>query len=292
MNLLKLFPLLWIVSINCTCFLAEAQYFTGPVASGVGGAGVASTEVIETSFLNPAILPHAEEFTSGVFYRDGWDYGLFPTTDLAINLVDNSKGILIPGSIGYVQRRRNFPQALGAVDEKFWHVAIGDFVAEHISMGLSVFQLESATDTAHYQQLNGTLGMMWNPTPEFAIGLVFQNLTHAPAKVPDEVALHTQSTLGFSFIASDFLRFRLDLAKQVRDNPKNKLDIKAGIETYLTGFLVFRLGWNSNQLLRIDQLSVGSSFVGPRFSLDYAYLNSQDDSGRGGMHSVDLSVPF
>ncbi len=49
---------------------AQAQYFTGAVARGMGGAGRASAEPSEAVMLNPATIVHGPEFSnSGILRR-------------------------------------------------------------------------------------------------------------------------------------------------------------------------------------------------------------------------------
>ena len=52
--------------------LAEAQYFTGPVSSAMGGAGAAAVNASEGAFLNPAVLAHGPKFESHLVYKDGY----------------------------------------------------------------------------------------------------------------------------------------------------------------------------------------------------------------------------
>ena len=290
-NLLKGRFILVALSVYLTPKIVCAQYFTGPVASGVGGAGVASAEVAESAFLNPASLAHSPTFSSGVFYQDGWFQGVSHRTDLAVNIVDNSDGLYVPGSIGYVQRRQTFKGA-SPVDQKFYHIAVGDFVGHQFSVGLGLYYLESETLTDKYTRVNGNLGFMWNPNPDLGWGIVVYNLRKEGDDTPGFIKNPTKAMIGFNYIVTEFLRFRADGGQQLHENPENDWEWKLGFETFLNKFMVLRFGWHTGAMTEKDEISAGWSFIGPRFSLDYAYRRTQAEESNGALHSVDLRLPF
>ncbi|MCB0357005.1 MAG: hypothetical protein KDD40_08365 [Bdellovibrionales bacterium] len=287
----KLFLFCLVILIHSSANFAFAQLFKGPISSGLGGAGVASTEVAETSFLNPATLAHAPTFVAGIFYQDGWLEGVMHDTELAINLVDNSEGVIFPGALGFVQKRTTYPGA-DPVDKRIWQLALGNFVVPMFSAGLSFNFMEYEASGDSYTQFNMTAGILWNPHPDWGFGLVVYHLLPRDEEIPLYFRDLQQATAGITYIASEFLRLRLDVSKTLEMNPQKKLQVKGGMETFITKFFVLRLGWRNDQLNKNDSLTLGFSFVGPRFSIDYAYQKSQEEQEKGALHSVDFRIPF
>ena len=280
-----------VILIHCSANSAFAQHFTGPVALGVGGAGVASVEVVESSFLNPASLAHAPTFVGGIFYQDGWLEGTNHNSELAVNLVDNSKGVVFPGAFGFVQRRINF-RGLESVNKRVWNLSLGNFIVPKLSGGFSFHYVETDAGGTSYDQFNMTAGILWNPHPDWGFGLAFYNLFPPDEETPLYFRDLQKLTLGTTFIASEFLRVRLDVSQLQNENPDSKKQFKGGLESFLTKFFILRVGWRSDQLAENDTLTAGFSFIGPRFTLDYAYQKSQEEGEQGPLHSVDFSIPF
>ncbi len=277
--------------INLNPISAFAQLLIGPVSSGVGGAGVASVEVVESSFFNPASLAHAPSFVGGVFYKDGWLDGVNHTSELAVNMVDNSEGVIIPGGFGFIQRRTNY-LGLPSVDKKLWNLSFGNFFISKLAFGASFHYVESETSSESYDDFNLTAGIIWNPHPDWGFGLSCYNLLGGNEEIPLYFRELANLTAGFTFIASEFLRVRFDVAKLLEQNPDANLVLKGGIESFLSEYFILRLGWNSDQNSNQETLTAGFSFVGPRFTLDYAYQQKQQGIVNGPLHSVDLSFPF
>ncbi|MCB0391381.1 MAG: hypothetical protein KDD58_08820 [Bdellovibrionales bacterium] len=287
----KLLISLVVLLIHLNANFAKAQLFTGPVSSGVGGAGVASAEVVESTFLNPASLAHAPTFVGGVFYQDGWLDGVNHNTDLAVNLVDNSDGVIFPGALGFVQRRMNY-YGEKAVDKRLWHLSLGNFVVPKFSAGLSFHYMEADREGESFDRFNMTAGFLWNPHPDWGFGLVYYNLIEPDDKIPLYFRDLSKVSLGALFVASRFLRVRMDISSQVQFNTNNDLQLKGGLESYLNRFFILRVGWRTDSLIKQDTLTAGFSFVGPKFTIDYAYQKSQEEAEKGALHSVDMSVPF
>ena len=258
---------------------------------GAGGAGLASAEVSESVFLNPASLAHAPSFSSGWFYKDGFVKGENHTTDYGATFVDNSKDVFVPGAFSYIKRNRNF-EGLAPADETYWQVAVGKFMHDQFSMGLTLYYLAIETDGKKYTRLNGDLGFMWNPSPNFGWGVVIYNLRKPDLETPDYLNYKPFAAIGLNFILTELVRVRMDIGQQLIDNPLGRHVIKAGLETFINRFVVLRLGGQFDRLVGTDETTLGLSFLGPRFSLDYAINYRQSDVSKGPLHSVDLRIPF
>ncbi|MCB0366488.1 MAG: hypothetical protein H6624_20030 [Bdellovibrionaceae bacterium] len=278
--------------VHLTSALAQAQYFTGPISSGLGSTGRAATEPEEGVFLNPAILPHAKDFSSALYYADGELAENQSGTDLAVSFVDNTEGIFMPGSLSYVRRRRNYP-GLPSVNEEYWHVGLGKFVTEYVSVGLGIHyrsvDQEGGEDFTYW---NATLGALWAPKPEWGLALVGHNLT---AKDIQNRAGYLEDLprvgAGFVYLFDRILKARVDVVKPLEENPEDKFQLGLGVETYPNEFSALRVGYELDDLTKHQFVALGLAFLGPRLKIDYSFRKNTK-SGSGGMHSVDFRVPF
>ena len=103
--------------------------------------------------------------------------------------------------------------------------------------------------------------------------------------------LRDRLTLGVNYVVIEKVRARLDFSQQMESNPDHKLDVRAGLESFMDAFFVLRLGFESEQLTGRKYYSVGIGFTGPALRVDYAYRQNGDFSG-GALHSVDFRLPF
>jgi hypothetical protein len=55
--------------------------------------------------------------------------------------------------------------------------------------------------------------------------------------------------------------------------------------------VVFRLGYQNNQITAKDYISAGLGFSGPQFGLHYAYISNTADKSED-KHLIDLGIPF
>ncbi|MBK9040768.1 MAG: hypothetical protein IPL83_16720 [Bdellovibrionales bacterium] len=272
--------------------LARAQYFTGPISSALGGTGRAATEAEEGQFLNPAILPHAREFSSAIFYADGELGKGFGETVMGIGFIDNTEGVIVPGGFSYLKKRRTFPDKL-PVDEQYGLVAIGGFLARHFTGGLSVHYRdiveEGGLDASVW---NSTLGLLFAPRPDWGIGLTWDHfLTRESDKLPTHLRDIPELGLGAVYFYNEIFRFRFDVAKALEKHIQKKYRFGFGIETFTSSFLAVRVGAERDEIADKTFVSAGWAFAGPRLKLDYSFKNDVRN-GNGAMHSVDFRVPF
>ena len=270
----------------------QAQYYTGPISSALGGTGRAASEPEEGVFLNPAVLPHAKEFSTALFYDDGQVGDGLGETTLGVSFVDNTEGIFIPGSVSYLRRRRTFP-GMPSVNEEYWQVSVGKFVTQYLSLGLSIhnrsIDQEGAEDFTYW---NGSLGGLWAPSPQWGLGLVWENFS---AKQKDSIPGYLEDLpevgLGFVYLFENILKARLDASQLLEENPDKKWKLGLGVETYLNNFMALRLGAELDEVSDRQFVTAGLAFLGPRLKIDYAFRKNTKD-GKGAMHSVDFRVPF
>lgn len=272
--------------------LAHAQYFTGPISSALGGTGRAATEAEEGQFLNPAILPHAREFSSAIFYADGEVGKGLGETVMGIGFIDNTEGVLVPGGFSYLKKRRTFPGG-PPVDEQYGLISIGGFLAKHFTGGLSVHYRDVVEKGGLSLSVwNGSLGFLFAPQPEWGIGLTWDHfLTRDSDKLPKHLRDFPVLGLGAVYLYNDIFRFRLDVAKSLERDLQCKYRFGFGIETFTSSFLAVRVGTERDDITDKTFVTAGWAFAGPRLKLDYSFKKDVRN-GNGAMHSVDFRVPF
>jgi hypothetical protein len=271
--------------------LGHAQYITGPVASGLGGAGRGAADDGEQLFLNPAAIVHGSPFTSSLFYVDGYTGKNEHDRHLGFSLADNTEELLCSGGYTYVNRRRTFDES-ESLDEDFHQISLGGYVYKHLALGMAITYLRTDIEGgSSFDQIDANLGFHYNPHPDWGFGLVFYSLASRDEKVPVTIQNHDKVAVGLHYLFKPTLRVRFDIANQLVYNPENKLNYQVGFETRPTRFFVTRVGIDKDDLAERDYLTLGFGFDGPRLKFDYYYRKDVDYSG-GALHGVDLRMPF
>jgi hypothetical protein len=287
-----LFLCVVVISVYLISPVAQAQYFAGPISTALGGAGRAATEAEEGVFYNPAVLAHAKEFSTALYYGDGQQGEGLGQTDLALSFVDNTEGVFLPGSLSYVRRRKTF-SGLPSVNEEYWQAALGTFGTRHLSVGLAVhFRSVDQQGAVDFSYWNATLGTLWAPSPNWGLAVVAHNLS-AKEKATRAGYLEDLPEVGVGAVLlfERILKTRFDLVRALEENPDSKMRVSIGAETYPNEILALRLGFEKDDRLDQQFASVGFGFLGPRLKIDYA-LRKNTESGGGAMHSVDFRLPF
>lgn len=274
----------------CTTIPLHAQYFTGAVAEGVGGAGVAANDQSESYHLNPAVLVHAKGFSLGGFYRAGPPTEVQDDHVLGATFVDNTDGVYIPGGLSYIQRERKFNDSETS-DEEYFHGSMAHFLGGQVSVGLSIKHLRSVYRGEKHNLWNGDFGVLWAPVPWFGWGLVYYNFVKEDDSVPLNLENGGKFRTGTHVILNDFVKYRLDLERRMERNDHDRWVVKSGLESNPWPFVSLRVGYDQDFHKNQSFLTTGMSFNGPRFRLDYSYRKQQGE-GAGAMHGVDLRVPF
>jgi hypothetical protein len=278
------------------------QYFAGPVASGQGGAGRAAVEDGEQFLLNPASLAHAIQTTSSVFYFDGYLAEKEKDKSIGVTLTDAEKDNAFNGAFTFVDRKRNFQNKnlIGpSITEKYFNYTLAQFAFSQLAFGVSasLWQITVKEDNSligfedEYDQWDMSAGLHWNPNPEFGVGLVFYNILPRDKDIPQILQNQDSIATGVYYIFYPYLRGRLDVGRQLTENTEGKTWLQIGLETKPQPYLLWRIGFNQNELLDRKYWTMGITFDGPRLKIDYFYQKNIDDS-EGAMHGVDFRLPF
>ena len=234
------------VIIILTSSYCMAEVFTGPVSAATGGAGRAATEVGETILLNPASIVHSPEFSAALYFMDGyWAEGNHERT-YGGSIIDNHKGAVFPGGISYIDRKRHF-STVGSVKEMFVQATAGSFVSNHLSVGIALTYLKQEYGSG-YEQWNGQLGMMYNPSSKLGIGLVAQNLVQPKSSIPSFLKEPLNVGGGVTYLFDKFLKIKADVVAYDDEFRDWRGKYMLGIESLVGRFGAIRLGLNKNDL--------------------------------------------
>lgn len=246
------------------------------VSIGTGGAGVASLDMGEATFVNPASIMHLKgrQFFSTV------------QTDLfAISLLENDRKSALPGAVNYAKKKQT--EAFG--------FSLADFAFRNFAVGatLNYFQLTpSKKELLNRKRLttfNGSLGATWSFSRQFGLGASFENIAEIPEEFESLSDLSPRTRIGLNYIYKDWFRFRLDGVTTV-NNRFSDITPQAGFESYFGRWVIGRVGWSQVPGFE-DSWSGGFGLALPKFKIDYAtaWISAETNEIR---HSVDLGLSF
>lgn len=271
-------------------FFSNAQYFTGPVSSGMGGAGVAAVNASEGAFLNPAVIAHAPRFESAIAYQDGYLARRTHRTQYGITLADNSANVVLPGAFSYFQGARTFSSGVSTEDQ-LWNLSLGNFVGRNFALGLNAYYMNHKIANAENESYwNGALGAHYTLSPKIAFAFVFYNPIDGPKDLPLELKPIPEIRFGLQYSPEAFVRLRLDVSRPERENPEKYGVIYSGVEVDMNQFAIFRLGGQFDDYRKQNYVTAGLGFNGPRLRINYSLQKNIKGTG-GAVHGVDFRVP-
>lgn len=252
---------------------------TGSVSTATGGTGRGTPEAIDGVPLNPGmvgLLP--TKFLSANYTNEQW----------GITISDNGREALFPAALSFTRsdvnnfKTQQVSLAVAYAYKKLFGVGANVSLLEYEGSGLIVGQ--------KYRQSVGDIGFLYSPMTEFGVGLVFNKVASSKSDVPETLQKQKTMGLGGQFTYQNFIRFRFDMESGV-DYKTERLTYMGGIETFMNDWVVFRFGYQNNNVITKNYSTVGLGFSGPQFGLHYAYIsnvaNNEDDQ-----HSIDLGIPF
>ncbi|MGZ3725326.1 MAG: hypothetical protein ACXWQQ_05980 [Pseudobdellovibrio sp.] len=251
----------------------------GAVSTATGGTGRGAVETVDGILLNPAFVAEFPTKTFSVNYS---------TDEWAMSVVDNGTDSYFPAGLVFESAKTDTldTEKLGLVFSlPRWKKLV---VGSNISM-VEYGDKATLTET-NYRQVVGDLGMTFSVNRDIAIGLVANKIGSSRIDLPVNLQLQRTTGLGMSYTYMNFVRFRFDV-ESAPENKTNRLTYMYGLENYVNDWVVFRLGYQNNYYLNKNFASAGLGFVGPQFSLHYAYIT--DAANRTDQkHLFDLGIPF
>ena len=258
--------------------LAFAQIYNSSVTSATAGSGRAATDIGEASFLNPATLVH--QANRQILISQAKD-------ELAIAISENSKDVIFPGSLGYVQRKLNSP--LDAVMHDM-RVTLAENIARNISFGLTGHYYQVTDSNDLYKQINVDMGLLYNPRPDWGLAVVAYDMAGGREEMPVAYRLTQKTGVGANWLYRQTMRVRLD-AVSAPNNNFSKMTGMLGFENYYNRWIVGRVGYQDDTLTEKKSASLGFGVDLPKFAINYAFF-SELPRNANERHSIDLGIKF
>ncbi len=264
--------LISILSILLSSIHVQGNVPKSSVSAAAGGGGAASVEAGESSFMNPASIPHLK----GRYFYSSFQKNLF-----ALSLIENDKQSAVPGSFGY----------FADDDLQMFSLSLADFILERVSMGLSLtyWQAEFNPQEKRQTSINANAGLLWTPFKDFGVGFAAENMFSPNEEFKQNSKLIPTSRLGLNYLYTEWFRWRLDFVTLTNNRWDNWIP-QAGFESYASKWFILRVGVSRRPQLK-ESWSAGFGLDLPRFKVDYA-SQWHVDGGNEQRHSVDLGVPF
>lgn len=261
------------------------QYFSGPEASAMGGAGRAAGGV-EGHLLNPASLVHIRNYNVGGLYSFNSVEDVSSGRDVGVNIADGNEEALFRAGFAYINRDSKVPQ--DRVTEDNYIVSVAGWVLDSLSVGLQGHRWSGkpaySEETVIYQ---ASAGMLFTPIESLGIGLTAHNILddHKPSTLRPEIGL------GMQYLYEELFRVRLEGVYPTKWNPDQKAILMLGTETLMGYGLRLRMGARLDDVSKKTFGTAGLGWQGPRFSVSYAYEKDvrAKDTFR---QTFDLNVGF
>lgn len=252
----------------------------GAVSTATGGTGRGAVEPVDGILLNPATISDLPHKNFSINYSvNHW----------ALTVSDNGQEAFLPAAFKFVSTKdeRYETQQLG--------LSFASWRKKKITVGGSVSMVEytdhlSAMTEQKYRQSTLDLAATYALAPTLGIGFVATKVGASKIELEEEAQVQQTMALGFGYTYQNFARLKFD----VESAPKNKTDklvYMIGLENYINDWIVFRIGYQNNNVVNKNYFSTGLGFAGPQFGLHYAYISSLSDKSEE-KHLIDLGIPF
>lgn len=252
----------------------------GAVSTATGGTGRGAVEPIDGILLNPATISDLPTKTFSVNYSaDEW----------AMVISDNGQDAYFPAALQFLK------STAPAIDRQQLGLSFATSRWKKIAIGGTVSMLEYTNYLASgieqkYRQTAFDFAATLAFSKIFGMGFVAKKALSSKINLQDSLQLQHTLGVGLSYTYLSFARIRFDV-ESAPDGKTDKLVYMIGIENYINDFVVFRLGYQNNNVVTKDFISAGLGFAGPQFGLHYAYTSNVGGNSEA-KHLIDLGVPF
>lgn len=264
-----------------------ASEFVGAKTAGLGGAGSAAVESIDSLYLNPAAIASANR----LYFGSGYTFGsLVPGVGretFSVTMSDGSPGVAIPGSFSYKYHRVGIGDT--TFKEQEFKAGVGFQMHPKVSMGLAYSYLKARSDTAgEHRQNNFDLGLLFKARENWNLSLVTEGLVKSKENLPEALRRQSRWGLGTQIDLMRILQVRYDLKSTLHQEANaGKLAHALGLSFILRGYFHLNLGATIDDVLGQSWRSVGIVWSGPKLKLGYSIQN-EGKMGLGTRHLVDL----
>lgn len=270
--------------------VSHAQFYTGPISEGTGGAGRGAVDPSESSFLNPAAVAHLRRYyisgnygvTNHLFEGEGQRFGL--------HFADGSPENLIPGAFSYTRKKFEVPNVNSSLFQDF-AVTLSGVPVGGLAVGVTGHRLTSSVGGKDENQDNAHFGLLYVPTGQWGLGFVIYDFLPTSDSIPVNLRLVPTYALGFNYLLMDRFRFRLDLVRPDIQPQERRNNVMAGVESYFREDFLFRLGGQWRETADEMYVTGGLGYQGPRLSFDYTFQKDVR-TAEGYRHLFDLWLPL
>jgi len=256
----------------------------GAISSATAGSGRASVEASESPFLNPATLP----FLRGYFFTSSYNASTGNKSDWRLSLTDNMKDTILPTTLAYTRSSAYLTNG-EQIRSQDLRLAIAERIKNRIGIGLAFHHKTDQVPDQSYAQTNMVLSGVWSINDSLSAGLVFDDIIGASDSVPEAYRLKTKTSGGLSYNYKKVVRAKLDVVS-ADNNGFAKPSLLGGVESYMNRWLILRVGTGRDNEKSSNIYSGGLGFLGPRFGIHYAYLQSNEDKNFI-RHTLDVAIP-
>ncbi len=269
-----------------------AQFYTGPIATAMGGAGRASASPGEAAFLNPATLAELKNYYGSL----GASWGDHPVdgglSQFSALLADGTPDKAFPGQFSYSQKRIALPNGLTTTQQDF-QLGLAFAPSDSFAFGLSVHRLMYTDNQGRSNaQNNLNFGSLYSPLKSLSFAFVAYDFLGGDDSVAQAYQTVPTLAIGTEYDYESVFSFRADFVRPDKFNDGQKINTQLGAETTFRNDFAARVGWQWREVQFEEKLiSAGIGYKGPKLSLDYTF---QKDvvANSGGRHFVDLWLPF
>ena len=281
-NFVRRLPFYLIVLV-CIEVSAFGQRGRGPVASSLGGAGVASLQAVEGAFFNPAAIASAEnnhvsihgsqEELNGVDYKDWGFYA-----------IDSGSGSIAKGAFSYQKSEQDGPGLRSSTSR--WEISGAKYLIPGLALGTAFTKqtdrdLINETEKVEY---NLDLGALYNFDPSLSAGLLLEN-----AFTGKDDRQQPLFTAGMEYRLGSVFRYLAETNKVFKAD--SQWNYAVGVELKATDSTSYRLGYLGDKENNRNYYTGGFSWQGPRLGIYYAFQSGVGDSAET-LHSLDFRVFF
>lgn len=246
----------------------------------VAGSGRAAIVPNEAASLNPATLAHLRgRDLHSAFFGDEWSVGIS----------ENSADTMIPAAFKF--NRRKWRSGTKEYIESDLRLAMGQFISERWAFGVTAHQRDFQLGEASWKGINVDAGLMSVINRRLSAALVLYDLFSPNTnELPEDLRPSPRTGIGATLLLSEQVRLRLDYLTS-RQHTWTSGTTMLGYESFLSQWLVVRMGLQSDREREIELATAGLGLELPRFRLNYAYQTGIT-TGLEDVHSVDLGIPF
>lgn len=252
----------------------------GAVSTATGGSGRGAVEPVDGVFLNPAMISDLSKKNFSFNYSaEQW----------GLAIVDNGADSYFPAALTMVRTDTS------NLDTQQVALSLATTRWKRVSLGLTAsmyeyVELGTGNIEQKYRQGVFDAGLTLAITPNFGFGIVGKKINSGKINLAENLQTQKTTAAGISYTYQKFARFRLDV-ETAPDNKTDRLVYMTGLENYVNDWLVFRLGYQNNNVIDKDYITAGAGFAGPQFGLHYAFISNTSTKSED-KHLIDLTVPF